>query len=76
MCSAEAGEHNAVPMRPRFRFLQGSLEKGRLEQECGVEVMCRCICLAQIEEREGKEAAAGSVMLRVMRGLRGCAGSD
>lgn len=43
----------------------------------GLERDRRRSCLAQTEEeREGEEAAAGSVMLWVMRGLGGCFGSD
>jgi len=50
-------------------FLQGWL--GRLEQEH------RGGCRAQTEEeREGEGAAAGNVMLRVMRGPGGCSSSD
>lgn len=63
-----------APVQPRIGIsarLACQRRAGRLEQEC------RHSCLAQTEEeREGEEAAAGNVMLWVMRGLGGCYGSD
>lgn len=74
MCPAKAAEHNTCPGAATYRVsarLACQRRAGRLEQEC------RCSCLAQTEEeREGEEAAAGSAMLWVMRGLGGCSGLD